>query len=172
MNMLQGKTLLNVKQVRYIFGGNIMLKDLSYYTTKPSQIYAMIAQINGIDLSCEKDYFEHYTIGVYRHDGYMCNFDGFIEERCENEINDRYVKYGVCDNYEQVLEKYKDILNDTDKNYVIGMCTIDREKQPTEGGWRWHKWGEYIGNQNPEHEYLYDDTHIDRVYCFHIYEID
>ena len=60
----------------------IMLKDLNYYTTEPSHIYAMIAQINGIDLTFEKAYFEHYTTGVYRHDGYMFNFDGFINERC------------------------------------------------------------------------------------------
>ena len=149
-----------------------MLKDLSYYTTRPSEIYAMIAQINGIDLSSEKTYFEHYTTGVYRHDGYIFNFNGFIEERCEDEISDKWVVYGVCDNYEQVLERYKDILNNTDKNYVVGMCTVDRCRQSSEGGWRWHKWGEYIGTQNPKHEYLYDDTHIDRVYCFHIYEIN
>ena len=149
-----------------------MLKDLSYYTTRPSEIYAMIAQINGIDLGSEKSYFEHYTTGVYRHDGYIFNFDGFIEERCENEINDKWIVYGVCDNYEQVLERYKDILDDTDKNYVVGVCTVDRRRQSSEGGWRWHKWGEYIGTQNPKHEYLYDDTHIDRVYCFHIYEIN
>lgn len=33
-------------------------------------------------------------------------------------------------------------------------------------------WGAYIGNQNPQHEYIYDDKHIDKVYCYHIYEID
>jgi len=148
-----------------------MLKDLSYYTTRPSEIYAIIAQINGIDLSSESAYFEHYKTGVYRHDGYMFNFDGFINERCEDEISDKWVVYGVCDNYEQVLERYKDILDDPNKNYVIGMCTVDRVRQSPEGGWRWHKWGKYIGTQNPEHEYLYDDTHIDRVYCFHIYEL-
>lgn len=141
-----------------------MLKDLNYYTTKPSEIHTMIAQINRIDLGSENSYFEHYTTGVYRHDGYMFNFDGFINERCEDEVGDKWVACGVCDNYEQVLEKYKDILNDPNKKYVIGMCTV-------EGGWRWDKWGEYIGTQNPEHEYLYDDIHIDRVYCFYIYEL-
>lgn len=48
-----------------------MLKDLIYQTTKPSEIYSMIAQINGIDLSSENAYFEHYATGVYRHDGYI-----------------------------------------------------------------------------------------------------
>ena len=149
-----------------------MLKDLSYHTTQPSEIYAMVASINGVDLSCEKNYFEHYTTGVYRHDGYIFNFDGFIEERCMEDIIDKWVMYGVCDDYAQILEKYNNLLNNPNKNYVIGLSVVKREEQPSYGGWRWHKWGEYIGTQNPEHEYLYDDTHIDKVYCFHIYEID
>ena len=149
-----------------------MLKDLSYCTTLPSGIYSMIAIINGVDLSCEKNYFEHYETGVYRHDGYKFNFDGFIEERCMEHIIDKWVMYGVCDDYPQILEKYASILNNPNKNYVIGLSVVEREKQSSDGGWRWHKWGEYIGTQNPQHEYLYDDIHIDKVCCFHIYEID
>ena len=76
-----------------------MLKDLIYQTTKPSEIYSMIAQINGIDLSSENAYFEHYATGVYRHDGYIFNFDGFINERCVNKVVDKLVRNGVCDNY-------------------------------------------------------------------------
>lgn len=149
-----------------------MLKDLRYNNVEPSLIYASIAQINGVDLSEEESYFEHYTTGVYRHDGYVYNFEGFLEEKCNANIINKWVAYGVCDNYKQVLEKHKDLFDDTNKNYVIGLSTVKREKQSSEGGWRWHKWGEYIGNQNPQHEYLYDDTHIDKVYCYHIYEVE
>ena len=149
-----------------------MLKDLKYFSVVPGFIYATIAQVNGVDLSKEENYFEHYTTGVYRHDGYMFNFEGFLAEKCGVNVTDEWVAYGVCDNYKQVLEKYKDLLNDANKNYVVGLSTVKREAQSSEGGWRWHKWGEYIGNQNPQHEYLYDDTHIDKVYCYHIYEIE
>lgn len=149
-----------------------MLKDLNYYTTQPSEIYSMIAKINGIDLSCEKNYFEHYGTGVYRHDGYIFNFNCFIEERCMENIIDEWVMYGVCDDYSQIMEKYDNLLSDPNKNYVIGLSVVERKNQPKDGGWRWHKWGEYIGTKNPTHEYLYDDSHIDKVYCFHIYEID
>ena len=149
-----------------------MLKDVEYNNVKPSFIYATIAQVNGIDLSKEENYFEHYTTGVYRHDGYAYNFEGFLEEKCNVNIINNWVTNGVCDNYEQILEKHKDLLNAVDKNYVVGLSTVKREAQSSEGGWRWHKWGEYIGNQNPQHEYLYDDTHIDKVYCYHIYEIE
>ena len=57
-----------------------------------------------------------------------------IEERCEDEIIDKWIAYGVCDSYEQVLEKYKDILDDTDRNYVVGMRTVDRYRQSSECG--------------------------------------
>lgn len=90
----------------------------------------MIAQINGVDLSHEQAYFEHYTTGVYRHDGYIFNFYGFIKERCNEIIADEWVKYGVCDNYEQILDKYKDMLFNPNKHYVIGLCTVDRSRQP------------------------------------------
>lgn len=149
-----------------------MLKDLNYYTVEPDAICSMIAEINGEDLSDSTKYFEHYETGIYRHDGYKFNFDHFIKNNCEDKIIDEWVKYGVCDNYEQILEKYKNILNNPNKNFVIGLSTVERDGQPSDGGWRWHKWGEYIGNQNPEHEYLYDDIHINKVYCFHIYEIE
>lgn len=31
------------------------------------------------------------------------------------------------------------------------------------GGWRWHKWGEYIGKHNPQYEYLDHEIGIDYV---------
>lgn len=150
-----------------------MLKDLTYQTTLPSFISKTIAEINGVDLSREDAYFEHYETGVYRHDGYIFNFDKFIEDNCCEAIADKYFGsfYGVCDDYKQVLKNYKDLVEDKSRNYVIGLSTVTRESQPSEGGWRWHKWGNYIGTQNPQHEYLYDDKHIDKVYCYYIYEI-
>lgn len=79
--------------------------------------------------------------------------------------------YGVCDNFNQVLERGKKDLYSCDRYFVIIFTEIKREDQDSDGGWRWHKWGEYIGNQKPMHEYLYDDKHIDKVYCYHIIEI-
>ena len=147
-----------------------MLKDLNYFTTYPRGIYEILTKTNGINLD-DEEYFEHYATGVYRHDGYMFNFDGFIDDLCEEKIINKWVAYGVCEDYLQVLEKYEDLLSDANTNYVIGLSIVRRESQPQIGGWRWHKWGEYIGSKNPTHEYIYDDTHIDSVYCYHIYEI-
>jgi hypothetical protein len=148
-----------------------MLKNLTIRNIKPDMIYAIIAQINNVDLE-SNNCFEQYAQGVYRHDGYMFNFDGFIENGTNNKLIDKWVDYGVCDNYEQILEQRKDILDHPNKNFVIGLSTVEKKNQESWGGWRWHKWGEYIGNQNPQHEYLYDEEGIEKVYCYHIYEIE
>jgi len=78
--------------------------------------------------------------------------------------------YGVCDNWQQILEQWPEIESDP-RSFIISLAEMRREDQPASGGWRWHKWGTYIGTQKPEHEYLYDDKHIDSVFCFHIYEV-
>lgn len=56
-------------------------------------------------------------------------------------------------------------------NPSLPFVKMERCEQYPEGGWRWHKWGPYIGVQNPQCEYLYDEKNIDVVYTYHIYEI-
>lgn len=82
--------------------------------------------------------------------------------------NKYYGWYGVSDNLEQVLEKFKDQVEDEENKFVITMTPVHKNNE--KGGWRWHKWGEYIGTQNPEFEYLNDEEHIDLVYCYHVYQ--
>lgn len=38
------------------------------------------------------------------------------------------------------------------------------------GGWRWEKWGPYIGTQRSVADYLHDEPDIDYVYTFHVYK--
>jgi hypothetical protein len=45
-----------------------------------------------------------------------------------------------------------------------------KANQPKEDGWRWRKWGQYIGALEPTCEYIADEPHIDKVYVYHIYE--
>lgn len=88
----------------------------------------------------------------------------------------RMSKYGVCDNPHQVIEHYKpfwnELITNRNKKFVVLMTPVFREDMEESGDWRWHKWGEYIGNQNPQHEYLYDDKHIDLVFTYNIIEIE
>jgi hypothetical protein len=79
--------------------------------------------------------------------------------------------YGVCDNWEQLKAALSPFVFEPGRNFVIALTLVKREDQSSEGGWRYHKWGPYIGVQGPSHEYLYDDKHIDQVYCWHIYEL-
>lgn len=78
--------------------------------------------------------------------------------------------FGVCDDYTQILERWPFLLTD-ERRFQIWMADVYREHQSPEGGWRWHKWGEYIGTYQPRHEYLYDED-IDKVQTFHIIEMN
>lgn len=80
-----------------------------------------------------------------------------------------FPSYGVCDCYTQILEQCP-TLQDPDREFVVMLCEVRRAEQPASGGWRWHKWGAYIGTHDIQCEYLYDEVGIDSVFCFHIYE--
>lgn len=79
--------------------------------------------------------------------------------------------YGVADDVDQVLKYYKTYIDDKDRKFAIIITPVLRSEEPSDGGWRWHKWGEYIGNQNPSSEYLYDETDIDKIVLFSVVQI-
>lgn len=76
--------------------------------------------------------------------------------------------YGVCDEIQQIKDHYPE-LESQDRKFVVLMTEIrkDEEEGP---GWRWHKWGPYIGTHQPRFEYLYDEEGIERVFTFRIME--
>ena len=78
--------------------------------------------------------------------------------------------YGVADNIEQIKEHFKEMIH-SDNSLVISVTEMRKDEQPEDGGWRWHKWGEYIGKQNPQNEYLYDEPNIESVYVYHVYAV-
>jgi hypothetical protein len=77
--------------------------------------------------------------------------------------------YGVCDTVEQVLALYPELEN-SERKFVVTLTEIRRAYQDPSGGWRWHKWGDYIGTHDIQHEYLYDEEGIEAVLVYHIYE--
>lgn len=82
--------------------------------------------------------------------------------------------YGVCDNYQQVFDRDENVrkwVDDPDKKFVLQMCYVSKKSQPEWGGWRWHKWGEYIGDQKPKCEYLHDEPDIEGVFCYRLLRI-
>lgn len=147
-----------------------MLKKLNITVTKPKGlVLQMLSQINGTLTDAE---VITYKDGVYENPHYSsCNGEFWLQEM-GIEVIDGCVDYGVADNYEQILEYYSSKVNDPKHNYVILLSEVRKDKQPSEHGWRWHKWGKYIGTQNPQYEYLYDEENIEKVYCYLICEVE
>lgn len=98
------------------------------------------------------------------------------EDAYEIFPNYEKVTYGVADNIQQIKEYYKEEIADTEKKYAIALTPVwqEKENKGKGGGWRWHKWGEYIGKLNPQCEYLDDEDFNDDfkyVLCFNIYSV-
>lgn len=101
------------------------------------------------------------------------NFSDMVGVKLNNypafEVEGLYC-YGVCDYPIQLIEKFP-YLDESERKFVVSFVRIRKSEQPSEGGWRWHKWGDYIGDKNSQYEYLYHEEDIEEVYTFHIYEV-
>lgn len=85
-------------------------------------------------------------------------------------------QYGVADSIEQIKEYFKEEIESIEHIYFIAITPVfqDKNNKGKGGGWRWHKWGEYIGKLNPQCEYLDDEDFGDDfeyVICFHLYRV-
>jgi len=104
----------------------------------------------------DKDFTGFYLAGMN---------DNHLIEQLTQYTEDRrcsfLMPHGVCDNASQIIERY-----DLSGDVIVIMTPIFREDQPEDGGWRWHRWGRYIGEKNPEYEYLYDEKDIELVFVF------
>lgn len=93
-------------------------------------------------------------------------------QKLQKTYTDQYYfkGYGVCDNEDQVYRMYK-WLEQQDDEYCIFLTPIFKEHQPPSGGWRWEKWGSYIGNQKSQADYLYNEPDIDLIYVYSVCKI-
>lgn len=83
-----------------------------------------------------------------------------------------YSPYGVCDTIQQIKDKYAKWFNDENLKFFVSVTPVYKSEQPESGGWRWHKWGDYIGEKERKHEYLYDeDDTIQEVLVYHIFQL-
>ena len=117
-------------------------------------------------ISCGKPSRELQT-GIYEigHFG-MSNWPFGYERGTKLSI----APYGVCDTVDQILAACPELQADLKRQFVITVTPVVKNEQPSEGGWRWHKWGPYIGTKTPKQEYLIDEEDIDSVLVYHIYE--
>jgi len=93
-------------------------------------------------------------------------------EQSRPEIPGVESEYGVCDSPEQFEELLGPLIQKDPRYFVVSLTHIIKKYEPAEGGWRWRKWGPYIGKGNPQEEYLYDEKGFEGgVWVYHIYEL-
>lgn len=126
---------------------------------------AMIAKINGRDSGVKRLQKGVYEVGHFGSTGFLG--DGYEHYPDLGEFG----SYGVCDGAANLLEKAL-ALQDPTRCFVVTLTKVERDlsNKGQGGGWRWHKWGEYIGKHEPTTEYLDDEPLIEFVYCYHVYE--
>jgi hypothetical protein len=119
---------------------------------------------------------KHIRTGVYEisHFGSSAFLrDGYEHYPELSHINDDgYIGcYGVCDGIENLLEVCP-MLESSERQFVVTLKKVTRDvtNRGKGGGWRWHKWGAYIGAHVPECEYLDDEMGIESVFVYHIFE--
>lgn len=120
-----------------------------------------------VDLKeCCRGGFDKIETGIY---GKISGgYSGFSNWNVHYE-NYECFDYGVADNIEQVKKKYKKLIAQKRNRYVIGFEVL-RKKDDKKDGWRWHKWGCYIGKQKPQCEYLFDEPIIEKIIFYDIYK--
>ncbi len=84
--------------------------------------------------------------------------------------------YGVADSIEQIKEYYKEEVADTNRKYFIECTPVfqNKENKWKGNGWRWSKWGEYIGKLDSRCEYLDDEEFgedFKYIICFSLIEV-
>lgn len=116
-------------------------------------------------------YTDYKDVGSYE----RLNKDGLpVKYEQGNSMMDYFENtiecYGVADNVEQIKAHYRAQI-ESDNPMVISITEINKKNQPEEGGWRWEKWGKYIGNRESQAEYIVDEPEIESVYVFHVHAV-
>lgn len=81
-----------------------------------------------------------------------------------------HINHGLCDNPDQILAKWPHLETSKQKHFIT-LTPIYKSDQSPSGGFRFHKWGTYIGEHELQYEYLYDEEEIDIIYVFHIHTL-
>ena len=159
------------------------------------QPWKLINGENYSNLILEEDDPNLDTTGIYlealnaRH-----HIERLTDYKTVNPMSNKYLytvnTYGVADNATQVIRHLENSLktyfygNDFDDEFYLGKSLVKmielypeyklvllmtphmNTKDCSWGGWRWHKWGEYIGVHEPQHEYLSYEKGIDYVLSY------
>ena len=139
----------------------------------PNPVAETIAIVNGREPGPERIDEGLFRIGHFSFDTLISTRGGNLhkEDAWEGFWSDDDLDvhgYGVCDSPEQFMEDVGHRLVESDGEFCVSFTHV--EKAPGEGGWRWHKWGPYIGRGEPSCEYLADEEGFpDGVHVFHVF---
>ncbi len=109
----------------------------------------------------------NYGSSEFLRPGYYRFYDA---PQLRDKDDEEFSNYGVCDDVKQIIERCPTIERDPNRKFVITLKAVIADEQPRSGGWRWHKWGPYIGVHEPQCEYLHDEPEIQKVYVYHVFE--
>lgn len=144
-----------------------MLIDPRLLAAGPNPIGALLATL------ALKARVERVEEGIYRLGHF--NFDHEIAEEgwkvFHSDLPESVACYGVCDSIEQFLTDFGGALQSDPRSYCVGFTHVAKhpERAGEGGGWRWHKWGPYVGHGEPTTEYLDDEEGFaDGVWTFHV----
>lgn len=147
-----------------------MLTDPPYLRVDPGTRLVLAVISDGADPRPKRLQAGVYQIPHFSMDRYLGR-DWESWPDLDYEDGSAHNAFGVCDSVEQFLRHpIGQLVQESGRRFCVSFTQICRDRQPEEGGWRWHKWGPYIGEQGPKHEYLHDDQHIEEVWCYHVYE--
>lgn len=66
---------------------------------------------------------------------------------------------------------YKFLVTNPNAIYMLGCHPVFNHHDDASGGWRWHKWGPYLGKHTPQCQYLNEEKNIDYVLLWHLYPL-
>jgi hypothetical protein len=80
----------------------------------------------------------------------------------------------VCDSVEQAKKHWQAYMDDPEREFMIVVNPVQRNpaNAGTGVGWRWKKWGPYIGTHEIQHEFLDDEEGIDKVFLASIIQVN
>jgi hypothetical protein len=141
----------------------VALRELSSgYRSKPVRVYRGVYQAH---INFDKE------LGRVRDGGLIVDdWPAFDPLDGEHDMT-WFSSYGVVDHWTQLP---LDLLEKDKRNLLVFLGRHVKVDQPAEGGWRWHKWGPYLGvfqEQVRENEYLYDTPDVVEVWSYQIVEI-
>lgn len=139
----------------------------------PDAITRAIAAMVGYEADARRVSTGVFEIGHFSFDTLLSKRGGNLHEEDDWESYARELPadipcYGVCDSIEQFMADFGAALQSDSREYCMSFTHIAKDPEP--GGWRWHKWGPYVGKGTRTAEYLADEQGFeDGVWVFRIF---